>query len=708
MTESPIRRPGIVRCCCTSVQSSSIIRGGGAAAEDTGRGGLLLAGLLPLLAPACRGSLRSRPDVVLIVIDTLRRDHLPFYGYRKDTAPFLGSLAARGAVFENAYSTTSWTAPATASLFTGMYPLQHGVVVGRFAVKLVRSEGVPMRLNRIPSRAQTIPEAMRARGYATHAVVQNANIRPELGFDQGFDAFHALNPSHRADTITEKLAELKGRILARRPYFLYLHYMDPHKPYNKNPPFFDPETEGDARSVSAYDSEIHHVDEHVRRSSRPWAGAAKPRRAHGRSRRELGERGTSATPTLFAETLNVPLLVRPGVLPGRRQPGEPRRRAAHAAQRVRGARRAGRSRGEPGRCWTGPAPALPERVIFADPEAPHGAAGPAASRSRSAAASSAWRRRAVVSLRPLAGPRAAQPDQRPAAGGSPQEAIARFEAGAPRLDPEFQDGPGRRAERELRPRLRELIHREAAQPRTPPRTPGRTRSRGWGQVQEREARHSAVEARAQHTGGSPGRTVVEGVEGQAQPIAPGLEERFLARPAREEGGQPALGDAQQLLALAGREEPLGQVQGGGVRPQGLQVHADVAIEHHGQERQAPRVREVEAQRWAPRQGGLAPGLQHQLHGLGRRSQVGAEDPAQHRASGDETVAVDLEEEARRAGSLVRGQESLLPLQRVGCEGQREPEDVGLVGAEGGVEGGALPGGWVLTLPPTPDAATREW
>lgn len=331
----------------------------------------LLAGLFPSVAPGCRSSLRFKPDIVLIVVDTLRRDHLPFYGYPKDTAPFLGSLASRGVVFENAYSTTSWTAPATASLFTGVYPLQHGVVVGRFAVKLVRSEGVPMRLNRIPATAQTIPEAMRAAGYATHAVVQNANIRPELGFDQGFDGFHALNPSHRADTITEQLAELRSQILARRPYFLYLHYMDPHKPYNKNPPFFDPETRGDERSISAYDSEIHHVDEHIRLSFETMGWSRDTlvvlTADHGE---ELGERGDwGHARTLFAETLNVPLLFfGPGAAAGRRFADPvshvdvlPTLRSVAGAPG--GHKEAGVS------LWplmAGSIPSLPERVLFAD------------------------------------------------------------------------------------------------------------------------------------------------------------------------------------------------------------------------------------------------------------------------------------------------------------------------------------------------------
>jgi arylsulfatase A-like enzyme len=333
--------------------------------------GVMLAALLGLAAPACSGLFRSRPDIVLIVVDTMRRDHLPCYGYEKPTAPFLASLAAKGVVFENAYSTSAWTAPATASLFTGLYPLQHGVVLGRFAVRQLQSAGVPMRLNRIPGQATTIPEALREGGYATHAVVQNSNVRPELGFDQGFDSFHPLNPSQRADTITEKLMQLREKILSRRPYFLYLHYMDPHRPYVKNPPFFDPQTRGDTRSVSAYDSEIHHVDEHIGRVFEAFGWSRNTlvvvTADHGE---ELGERGHwGHARTLFAETLNVPLLVfGPGVPAGRRIRDavshvdvKPTLRSVAGAPAT--SPRAGLD------LWPllrGEQDALPERVLFAD------------------------------------------------------------------------------------------------------------------------------------------------------------------------------------------------------------------------------------------------------------------------------------------------------------------------------------------------------
>ena len=66
----------------------------------------------------------------MILIDTLRPDHLDLYGYGRETAPYLRELGQQSAVFDHAFSTSSWTAPATASLFTGLYPTRHGVVEG--------------------------------------------------------------------------------------------------------------------------------------------------------------------------------------------------------------------------------------------------------------------------------------------------------------------------------------------------------------------------------------------------------------------------------------------------------------------------------------------------------------------------------------------------------------------------------------------------
>ena len=271
----------------------------------------LLAALVALLAALRPAVSDPRPDVVLIVIDTLRRDSLPFHGYPKDTAPFLTRLASRSVVFESALTTAPWTAPATASLMTSRYPFQHGVVTGRLAVKKLQEAGAKLRLNRIPRRAETIAEAMQRAGYETWAVTENANITKELGFDQGFDHFHSKSPSREADAITDTLLEVAPRLRGGRPDFVYLHYMDVHAPNAGRAPWFDASLTGDARDVSAYDSELRYLDSHLERTFKAlgWeeSAIAIVTADHGEEFREHGGRGHAQT--LFAEVLNVPLFV---------------------------------------------------------------------------------------------------------------------------------------------------------------------------------------------------------------------------------------------------------------------------------------------------------------------------------------------------------------------------------------------------------------
>ncbi len=276
--------------------------------------------LAATLAPPPRPVAR-RPDIVLIVIDTLRRDRLPFYGYGRDTAPFLGRLAAEGTVFDNAYSTSAWTAPATTSLHTSLYPFQHGVVMGRTAVKALKNKGVRVLLNRIPKRATPLAEALQAAGYTTFAVTQNPNLTHELGFDRGYASFNPVE-GRSAGAITRRLGVMRPKIRGRRPYFLYLHYMDVHGPYRSDGPFVDPNDDPLARSVSGYDNGIVNVDEHIRQVFERYKWSEDTvvvvTADHGE---ELGDHGgTGHAHNLYAETLNVPLLVYglPGARPGRR------------------------------------------------------------------------------------------------------------------------------------------------------------------------------------------------------------------------------------------------------------------------------------------------------------------------------------------------------------------------------------------------------
>lgn len=171
----------------------------------------------PVLVGA--GPKPARPNVLLIVIDALRADHLGCYGYLGRTSPNIDALSRRGTRFASALSQAPWTVPSVASMLTGRYPHQ------------VRDAE---RVCLAPAAA-TFPQALSQRGYTCAAVTANPIGTWGVGLDRGFEYFDT-RPNRTflwrsAHTMTEHaLAWL--RIRARQPFFLYLHYMDPHDPYN--------------------------------------------------------------------------------------------------------------------------------------------------------------------------------------------------------------------------------------------------------------------------------------------------------------------------------------------------------------------------------------------------------------------------------------------------------------------------------------------
>jgi arylsulfatase len=191
------------------------------------------AGALLALAFACTAP--ARPSAVLITIDTLRADHLGCYGYGRPTTPHIDALARESLLFERAYTTLPRTTQSVASILTGRYPKSHGAR-GLFA--------------RLPATNRTLAEVLKEHGYATAAVVSNTFLRPGQGFEQGFDTYD--NPEERWDA-DAAMAVTAGAVrwLDGRgeggPFFLWVHYLDPHWRYTPPAPWdrtFDPGFEG--------------------------------------------------------------------------------------------------------------------------------------------------------------------------------------------------------------------------------------------------------------------------------------------------------------------------------------------------------------------------------------------------------------------------------------------------------------------------------
>ena len=274
---------------------------------------ILLTFALAFAGCGARPPLPSDWNVVVILIDTLRADHLPFYGYPVATAPYLSELAERGTVFRRAHSSSSWTAPATASLFTSLHPFQHGVMTGMAA-----SRSLKIELNRIPEELLTLGELFRDQGFRTFAVTDNLNICEAEGFDQGFDFFQNYHFS-TAPALNAKVLEWESELRAAERYFLYLHYVDPHIPYRPREPWYVAGETEQQDTLNRYDSEIRFTDEYIRALGERLGWHERTLVVvlsdHGE---EFGEHGgTKHGRTLYREVLDIPLLFyAPGLLPG--------------------------------------------------------------------------------------------------------------------------------------------------------------------------------------------------------------------------------------------------------------------------------------------------------------------------------------------------------------------------------------------------------
>jgi len=337
---------------------------------DARRGVLTRPGLVALMvlfaAAAWTGAMRLRdraeapppveraaapagaPNVILIMVDTLRADGLSSYGNQAIATLHIDALGRDGLRYANAFAQASWTRPSVATVLTGLYPSSHGAV---------------HKADRLPDRVETLAEALRRGGYRTVGFPNNANVSETFNFQQGFDEYQYLAPDlfFWADepaaqlTLYSTLRLVRERFLARSvqvrhyyqpaeevtrrvrewldggrgddtaPFFLFVHYMDPHDPYfvhpyngegyarvaNPNPPAAVAE-----KYKRLYDGEIVYLDAHIGalvadlRARGLYDSTVIVLTAdHGEEFREHG--GWWHGTTLYDEQIHVPLVVKP-------------------------------------------------------------------------------------------------------------------------------------------------------------------------------------------------------------------------------------------------------------------------------------------------------------------------------------------------------------------------------------------------------------
>lgn len=290
------------------------------------------------------------PNVLLVVLDTVRADALSCYGNPRPTTPNLDRLAGEGVRFDNAYATCFWTLPSHASILTGLYPSQAGAT---------------SETNYLPEGPPTLAERLATAGYRTSAVVRNAWISVERGFGRGFEEFVeswrddvASEADDEARAVEQAATWMRDRITAGEPFFLFVNLNVAHLPYTPPEPYRSrfaseawPESEverlmaidggwgylagglslseADLRLLrDLYEAEVSIADEHVGRLVEALKNTGALDRTlvvvvadHGEN---LGDHGLiDHVYSLFDTTVRVPLIVRyPGRLDSGRVVGD--------------------------------------------------------------------------------------------------------------------------------------------------------------------------------------------------------------------------------------------------------------------------------------------------------------------------------------------------------------------------------------------------
>ena len=263
-------------------------------------------------------------NIIVITIDTLRADHLGCYGYFRDTSPNIDQFAQDAVLFENAFTTMSTTLPAHLSLMTSTYPPAHGVKGNMDIWKrpFAGSDGIT-----------TLAQAMQLLGHETAAFVSATPLKPHSGIQVGFDTYDVPNRTERRAAATNRQVFDWLDQTREKPFFLWIHYFDPHAPYRPPSPYkasfaTDPRQQEYLSSIdvslakfprlhathNAYDGEIRYTDQHIRnlvdrvREQGLWENSTIVLTAdHGEA---LGQHAWLDHGRIYNEQLHIPLLIK--------------------------------------------------------------------------------------------------------------------------------------------------------------------------------------------------------------------------------------------------------------------------------------------------------------------------------------------------------------------------------------------------------------
>lgn len=277
---------------------------------------------------------RSWPNVLLVTIDSLRPDHLHCYGYPRETSPRIDQFAAEGALFEATISSSPWSLPSHASIFTGLTASVHGCEDAK---------------HQLPGIHATLAERLKNTGVATAGFISSPYLNPIFGLAQGFASYVDCTAPLPADDVTQTHAATSPAVVAateawlrqntQRPFFMFVNFWDAHFDYTPPPPFdtrFDPDYQGSITGEqfltnptvnrnmpprdldhlrALYDGEIAWVDSHFGMILDAFAAADLLdstiiilTSSHGTAFFEHGQKGHRNS--LYDEVIRVPLIIR--------------------------------------------------------------------------------------------------------------------------------------------------------------------------------------------------------------------------------------------------------------------------------------------------------------------------------------------------------------------------------------------------------------
>ena len=181
----------------------------------------VLLSLFPSLVLSQESNKKPHPNIIIVMVDTLRADYLGCYGFDGTISPRIDQLSLEGVTFEHGFSPAPWTKPSVASFFTSLYPQTHGI-----------TQMDKKHSSLLADEAFTMAEFLKKEGFQTGAFVGNSWLRDQDGFAQGFDAYTVWDDRNQSALDVFKPARnWLASLNPTKPFFLYLHFMDVHGPY---------------------------------------------------------------------------------------------------------------------------------------------------------------------------------------------------------------------------------------------------------------------------------------------------------------------------------------------------------------------------------------------------------------------------------------------------------------------------------------------